>query len=96
MATYIILSRLSPRAFNEVKEFKKMAQTVASKIKSECPKVKWKQSYVVTGRFDILDVVEAADLGSVERAAMIIRAHGHASTETLVATPWDDFLKMLP
>jgi hypothetical protein len=27
-----------------------------------------------------------------EKAAMIIRAHGHASNETLVATPWKEFL----
>ncbi|HYL97692.1 MAG TPA: hypothetical protein VEZ90_01970 [Blastocatellia bacterium] len=31
----------------------------------------------------------------VEKAAMIIRAYGHSTTETLVATPWKDFLDML-
>jgi uncharacterized protein with GYD domain len=96
MARYIILSQLSPEAFSDPKEFKKIAKTVADKISSDCPKVKWKDSYSVTGRFDILDVVDAPDLASVERAAMIIRAYGHSKTETLVATPWKDFLKSLP
>jgi len=26
---------------------------------------------------------------------MIVRAYGHATTETLLATPWKDFLKAL-
>jgi len=31
----------------------------------------------------------------VEKPAMIMGAHGHASTETLVATPWKEFLATL-
>ena len=95
MTTFIILSRLSPGSFHDPKEFKKIARTVASEIKRECPKVKWQQSYVVAGRFDIVDIVEAPDLQSVERVAMIIRGFGNAATETMVATPWDVFLKSL-
>ena len=44
------------------------------------------------GRFDVVDIVEADSPAEVERAAMIIRAYGHARTETLQATPWKDFL----
>jgi uncharacterized protein with GYD domain len=47
------------------------------------------------GRFDVLDIVEAARTEEVEKAAMIIRSYGHSSTETLVATPWKDFLTAL-
>ncbi len=95
MRTYIILSRLSPQAFQDSKEFKQLATTVSEKIKRECPGVVWKQSYVTLGRFDIVDVVESDDLQQVEKAAMIIRANGHATTETLVATPWQQFLEIL-
>jgi hypothetical protein len=31
----------------------------------------------------------------VEKAAMIIRAYGNSTTETLLATPWKDFIKGL-
>ena len=44
MATYIILSKISPQAFSDPYEFKKIAERVATKIKSECPDVEWKQS----------------------------------------------------
>ncbi len=32
------------------------------------------------------------DPRAVERAAMIIRSYGHGSTETMLATPWKEFL----
>lgn len=95
MATYIILSRLSPEAFKDPKELKQLADTVSAKIKSECPGVTWKDSFATMGRFDIVDIVEANDPKQVEKAAMLIRAYGHSTTETLLATPWNEFLAML-
>ena len=95
MATYVILSRFSPEAFRDPKEFKKLAADVSSKIKSECPGIKWKDSFATLGRFDVVDIVEADDPKQMEKAAMIIRAYGHSTTETLVATPWKEFLETL-
>jgi uncharacterized protein with GYD domain len=95
MSTYIILSRVSAEAFREPKDFKKAADTVTAKIKSECPGVVWKNSYATMGRFDFVDIVEADDPKMVEKATMIIHAYGHSTTETLPATPWNDFLESL-
>ena len=41
------------------------------------------------------DIVEANDPKQIEKAAMIIRAYGHSTTETLVATPWKEFLALI-
>jgi len=68
---------------------------VAARIKSDCPGVIWKDSYATLGRFDVVDIVEANDAKDVEKAAMIIRAQGHSTTETLLATPWKEFLAAL-
>ncbi len=95
MPTYIILSRFSPEAFRDPKEFKKLADAVSTKIRTECPGVRWKESFATTGRFDVVDIFEAEDPQQIARAAMIIRSYGHSTTETLVATPWKDFLAML-
>lgn len=95
MAIYIILSRVSPEAFSDPFEFKKIADTVSSKIKSDCPGVVWKESFATTGRFDFVDIVESDDHQQVTKAAMIIRSYGHSTTETLMATPWKEFLKMI-
>lgn len=95
MATYIILSRFSPDAFKDPQELKTVAAKVSAKIKSDCPGVEWKDSYVTLGRFDVLDLVEARDPKEIEKVAMIIRALGHSTTETLLATPWKEFLAAL-
>lgn len=95
MATYAILSRFSPQAFTDPKDFKKLAESVSSEIKRQCPNVTWRQSFATLGQYDVLDIVESQDIKQLERAAMIIRAFGHSSTETLVCTPWEEFLASL-
>lgn len=92
MNTYIILSRFSPEAFDNPKHFLELAEQVSKKIREECPGIRWKDSYATLGRFDVIDVVEASDPKEIGKAAMIIRAYGHSTTETLLATPWKDFL----
>ena len=95
MTTYIILSRISPEAFSDPFEFKKIAEAVSSRIKKECPDVVWRESYSTTGRFDVVDIVESNDPNQIMKATMIIRAYGHSTTETLTGIPWEEFLKMI-
>ena len=59
MATYIILSELAPEAMRDPADFRELAETVAAKIKEKCPNVRWKASYALMGRFDVIDIVEA-------------------------------------
>lgn len=95
MSTYIILRRLLPEVFLNTEEFQDLAEVVSSKIKENCPGIKWKDSFMTTGRFEVVDVVESDDLKLVEKAAMIIRAYGKSSTETLLATPWKEFMERI-
>lgn len=95
MATYVILSRFSPEAFEDPQDFRRLANKVTATIRERCPGVKWRESWATLGRFDVVDIVEAEDPAEVERAAMIIRGYGHSTTETLRATPWKEFLASL-
>ncbi len=95
MATYIILSQISPQAFSDTYEFRKIAETVAAKIKYECPNVVWKQSFSTMGRFDVVDIVESDSPEQIAKAAMIIRAYGHSTTETLQGFPWKEFIELM-
>lgn len=95
MAIYVILSKISPDAFEDPKEFRKIASEVASRIRKQCRGVTWKQSFATLGRFDVVDIVESRDPEQVARAALLIRGYGHATTETLPATEWKDFLEEL-
>jgi uncharacterized protein with GYD domain len=95
MATYIILSRFAPDDFKDPKAFKQLAADVSARIKRECPGVTWRASYVTLGRFDAVDIVESSSAPEVTRAALIIRGHGHAYTETLPADEWKAFIDRL-
>lgn len=55
MTTYIILSRFSPEAFKDPKNFKDLASAVSAKIKKQCPDITWKGSFATLGRFDVVD-----------------------------------------
>src|SRR5262245_5583785 len=95
MATYVLLSSLAPDSMKDPGEFPKLAETVSNRIKAECPNVRWKDSYAVMGRHDVVDIIEADDPADVAKAAMIIRTVGHATTETMQGIPWKEFVSRL-
>jgi uncharacterized protein with GYD domain len=95
METYIIFTRLSPASFKDSEQFRQVAKRVSQRIKDECPKARWKDSYALMGRFDVVDIVEAENAAEAERAALIIRSEANATTETMQATPWSEFLDAL-
>jgi uncharacterized protein with GYD domain len=95
MGTYVILSRVSPDSFSNPHNFRQLARAVSETIKAECPGVTWKASYATLGRFDVVDIVEADDPKDVERASMVIRSVGRSITETMAATPWEEFIESL-
>jgi uncharacterized protein with GYD domain len=67
MPVYVILSKLTPGAFSDPKEFKQLAAIVSGKIKEECPSVAWKYSFATIGQFDVVDIVESNDPKQVEK-----------------------------
>ena len=89
------ISRFSPEAFKDPKEFRELASEVSKRIRNECPGIKWKDSFATLGRFDVVDIIETDNPNEIEKAAMIIRGYGHSTTETLMGTPWDQFLESL-
>ena len=95
MATYIILSKFAPGILTEADKFKERASTVSTKIRSECPAVKWKESFGTTGCYDVVDIVESDDPKQVEKATMVIKRYGFSHVEIMFATPWREFLNGL-
>lgn len=93
MLSYIILTRFAPGAVDDAKAFQEIEEKVSERIREECPAVKWKARYATFGRFDMVDVVECADPAQVARTTMIIRTMGNATTETMQASDWQDFVQ---
>lgn len=94
MATFAMLTRLSPEAVTKPGLVTELNQKVESRIKQECPGVKWIANYAVLGPCDYLDIFEAPDTEAATKVALLVRSFGHASTETWVVTPWDRFVTM--
>jgi len=92
MSTYIILRRLPPAALDDPRHSLELADQVSRKIKDECPNVRWKESYATLGRYDVVDVVETEDPKEIDKVTTIIQAYGHSTTDTLIGTPWKQFL----
>lgn len=95
MTSYIILSKFHPGALSDPKEFKERAATVSARIRSECPAVRWKESFGTTGCYDVIDLVESDDPGQVDKAALIIKKYGLSQVEIMFATPWKEWLDRL-
>ena len=95
MQTYVILTKFAPGAFTAAAAFKEAATRLAEKLKRECPGVHWKTSFATLGRYDVVDVVEAEEPADVHRAAVLINTEAQASTETMLATPWSEYLSKL-
>ncbi len=91
MATYVMLTRLSPEALARPESVVALNKQVAQRIKRECPKVKWAANYAVLGGCDYLDIFEAPDSETATKVSLLVRSFGHATTETWIATPWDRF-----
>ncbi len=94
MATYVMLTRLSPEALTTPGAVEELNKKVEDRIRAECAGVKWLANYAVLGPCDYLDLFEAPDTDTATRVSLLIRSFGHATTETWLATPWDRFLAL--
>jgi len=95
MATFVMLTRLSPEATTDPRAFEQLGQQVSEKLKTQCPDVKWIASYAVLGPYDYVDIFEAPDIEAATKVSVIIRSFGHATTETWAATPWERFRELV-
>ena len=91
MATYALLTRLTPEALKSPNDMLRLEQAVADRIRKDCPEVKWLSSYAILGPCDYLDLFEAPDEIAAAKVTAIVRSFGHAHTETWTAVPWERF-----
>jgi uncharacterized protein with GYD domain len=92
MATFALLTRLSPEALTRPTAVAELNRKVQQRVKKECPGVKWLANYAVLGPCDYLDIFESPDLETATKLALLVRSLGHATTETWVITPWDRYV----
>jgi uncharacterized protein with GYD domain len=94
MDTYMMMTRLSPEALTKPEAVGKLNELVESRIRRECPEVKWVANYAVLGSCDYVDIFEAPSSEAATKVALLVRSLGHATTETWIATPWKRFVEV--
>jgi uncharacterized protein with GYD domain len=95
MATFIMLTRVSPDAVKAPQFLEKLEQDAMQHIRTECPEVEWHHSYALLGPYDYLDIFKAPDVETATKVATLIRAYGRAHSEVWAATEWARFKEML-
>jgi uncharacterized protein with GYD domain len=91
MATYILLTRMTTEAMQDLEAFREHNSHVDERLGEEGVDVSWLAHYTVLGPYDYLDIFEARDNEEAAKVALIIRSLGHATTEVWPAVPWERF-----
>ena len=95
MATYAMLTRLTPETVKAPSDLARLERPVSDRIRKDCPQAKWIASYAILGPYDYLDLFEAPDETVAAKVVMLVRSFGHAHTETWTAVPWERFKQLI-
>ncbi|MCX7829456.1 MAG: GYD domain-containing protein [Acidobacteria bacterium] len=95
MATFILLTKLSPEVLEKPKERAKKGKEWLKKVKKVCPDVKWIAHYSILGPYDFMDIYEADSVETAHKVSLISRTYGAVSAESWEALPYEKYLKVL-
>ena len=91
MDTFIMMTRLNTDAVKDPVRLEQLEHDVMNRVRRECPKIEWLNSYAVLGPCDYIDVFKADGIEAAMQLSALIRTFGHAQTEVWAATEWDRF-----
>src|SRR5829696_3612746 len=83
MATFIMLSRLSPEGMKTLRDNPERLREVNREVEGFGARVV--QQYALLGPYDFITVLEAPDAGTVSRVSVELASRATASYETLTA-----------
>jgi uncharacterized protein with GYD domain len=90
MATFIMLSRLSPEGMKTLRNNPERLREVNQEVEGFGARVV--QQYALLGPYDFITVLEAPDAGTVSRVSVELSSRATASYETLSAISVEEFI----
>ena len=94
MATYILMTKLSPEVAREVHHRAEIGKRWKAAVEEKCPQVKWVTHYALLGPYDFMDIFEAPDEEIAARVALISMMQGAVKAESWTAIPYPRFLEL--
>ncbi|MCK4329993.1 GYD domain-containing protein [candidate division WOR-3 bacterium] len=95
MATYILMTKLSPEITSKMKERAKIGEEWRSRVKDKCPEVKFVSHYALLGPYDFLDIYEAPNEEVAAKVSMISLSLGAIKAESWTAIPYHRFIELI-
>src|SRR5829696_7922401 len=93
MATFIMLSRLSPEGMKTLRDNPERLREVNREVEGFGARVV--QQYALLGPYDFITVLEAPDAGTVSRVSVELASRATASYETLTAIEVEEFISRI-
>lgn len=93
MATFIMLSTLSPDGAATLLEHPERLKEVNSEVERMGAHIV--SQYAVLGQYDFVTVLEAQDVKAITKIAVQLGSRGTIKSFTLAAIPIDEFLEAL-
>lgn len=95
MATYILLTKLSPEESKKIHNRANLGHEWLEEVKAKCPEVNFKAHYALLGQYDFMDIYEAPDEKSAAKVSMIGLANGAYSAESITAIPYKEWTELI-
>ena len=95
MATYILLTKLSPEESKKIHNRAKLGHVWLEEVKAKCPEVKFKAHYALLGQYDFMDIYEDPNERSAAKVSMIGLANGAFAAESITAIPYKEFTQLI-
>ncbi len=91
MATYVLLTKVSPTGVKTIQANPRRIKEVNKEIEALGARVV--AQYATLGRYDFVNIVEAKDVETIARISVALGARGTLSIETLTAIPVEGFIR---
>ena len=95
MQTYVLMTKLSPKATKKIEDQEKLGRLWLDKVKEKCPEVKFVAHYALLGPYDFLDIYKAPDETTAAKVSLISLQAGASQAESWVAIPYKKFVDLI-
>ena len=95
MATFVLMTKLTPEVFRNLKERERVGKEWLAKIKEKCPDVKWLCHYSLLGPYDFMSIYEAPNEEVASKVSLLTLSLGAMQAESWTALPYSRFLDLV-